>query len=110
MVFHKRWKRVEPVGIVQHADVVVDSVSDPWVCGVRCLFLAEVGDDHWEPVVLGEMPECGIVVDVSNVEDEEYSGFPLLHGQHLNFGLEVDVSGDVILPEQTDGQWNEVLG
>lgn len=60
--------------------------------------------------MLGQVSECGIVVGVCNVKDEEYSGFPLLHGQHLNLGLDVDVSGDAVLPEQTYRQGNEVLG
>ena len=83
MIFQEWRDSAEAVGIMQHRHVVVHSLRDPWVCHVRSLLFAEVGDCHRKLVVLRKVAECGVVVGMADVKDDKGAGFPLLHGKQL---------------------------
>lgn len=86
MVFDERREGIKPIGIVQHADVMIDSPRHDWVCHVCCPFLAKVSNYYGELVMFRQMAQHDIVVCVRDVEDEECASSPVLGGEESRFG------------------------
>lgn len=98
MILHVRRDCVEAIGIMEHSDIMIDSSRYPWVRCISRLLFAEMSDDHWELVVFGEMTELHIVIRMSDVEDYEDTGAPLLNSDEPSLSRHCGISHECILP------------